>query len=49
MMGMSALQVAGGPKISITELTEDHIKFTLYDSDLRYVLLSARHSLRRWR
>lgn len=39
MMGMTALQVAGGPKISITELTDEHIKFTLFDCDLRYGLL----------
>jgi DNA-directed RNA polymerase II subunit RPB3 len=33
-MATSALQVAGGPKISITELDEQNIKFILYDCDL---------------
>lgn len=41
-MATSALQVAGGPKITISELTDDHIKFILYDCDL-----SVANALRR--
>lgn len=41
-MSLSALQVAGGPKVTITELNEEKIKFTLYDCDL-----SVANALRR--
>ncbi|PJF19175.1 DNA-directed RNA polymerase, insert domain-containing protein [Paramicrosporidium saccamoebae] len=41
-MAMSAAQVAGGPKISITELNDDHIKFVLSSCDL-----SVANALRR--
>lgn len=33
-MAAPALQVTAGPKISINELTEEHVKFVLYDCDL---------------
>lgn len=42
MMSASALQVAGGPKINVTELNEERIKFVLYDCDL-----SVANALRR--
>lgn len=29
----------GGPKIKVSELTSEVIKFVLYDCDLRYVAL----------
>lgn len=42
MSGSAALQVVGGPKVTVTELDEERIKFELYDCDL-----SVANALRR--
>lgn len=42
MMASSALQVSSGPKLSITELTDERLSFTLYACDL-----SVANALRR--
>ena len=41
-MSSAVLQAAGGPKITITELNDEHIKFILHDCDL-----SVANALRR--